>query len=463
MQTQKFRDFITEEKKEKYRILIVSAETRNDNKLFHTAQRISDECKKLGYECYVAKINGAYISIKDGVARIHNQDDEKGFLLDVADTVAIIRGSVRFKESYLDLLTQLEKIGICVVNSRETISMCSDKYRTYLRLQDYGLTQPLTALIPNKEVLDIPLQKIGNKFPLVMKTLQGSKGVGVLFVESKRSYESLIQLLYNQDENVDLLIQEYLKTDYDVRVIVLGGVVIASMKRDVIEGDFRSNVSQGSKVSDFQLTELEIEECLLASKAVNGIWTAVDFIPSKNRETQPPYILEVNHSPGTMGVEEATEKNIVKTVIDHFTNLDTRIKVPTQCGFLEVVNIHPFGEVVAKFDTGNGTKRPTIHTDKFKINGNKITWGLFNKTITSDILKKVKVDVGGLNNYDEDRYVIKLDMEFAGTTYKDVEFMLDNREERSPILFNRKLMDKFNVMVNPQRKYVITTKYSLET
>jgi hypothetical protein len=234
------------------------------------------------------------------------------------------------------------------------------------------------------------------------------------------------------------------------------------MKRDVIDGDFRSNVSQGSKVSEFQLTELEIEHCLKAAKAVNGVWTAVDFIPSKKRETLSPNILEVNHSPGTTGIEKATKKNIVKTVVDYFRNPKTRTKVPTQCGYLEVVNIHPFGEVIAKFDSGNGTLRPTIHTDEFKIKDNKITWSLFKKTITSDIIKKVKVNVGGWNRYTEDRYVVKLDMEFLGTLYKDMEFMLDDRRERTPILLNRKVMNNFNVMVNPQRKYIITTRYSLE-
>ena len=144
-----------------------------------------------------------------------------------------------------------------------------------------------------------------------MKTLSGSQGVGVLFIESERSYDSQVQLLHNLNSDVDLLIQEYIKTDRDIRVIVLGGLVIASMERQVIDGDFRSNVTQGSKVLPYDLTDLEIEQCLLASKAVNGVWTAVDFIPSSNPKTKPPHILEVNHSPGTEGIEKATGKNLV--------------------------------------------------------------------------------------------------------------------------------------------------------
>ena len=132
-----------------------------------------------------------------------------------------------------------------------------------------------------------------------MKTLEGSKGVGVIFVESERQIESLVQLLSHQNEDIDLLVQEYIKTDGDVRVIVLGGKIIAAMKREVIEGDFRSNVSQGAKAEEYPLTELEVEQSLLAAKAIDGSWTAVDFIPSEDPKTKPPYILEVNNSPGT--------------------------------------------------------------------------------------------------------------------------------------------------------------------
>jgi hypothetical protein len=295
-----------------------------------------------------------------------------------------------------------------------------------------------------------------------MKTLEGAKGVGVLFIESERQIESLVQLLYNQNEDVDLLIQEYIKTDGDIRVIVLGGKVIASMKRDVVEGDFRSNVSQGAKVKEYELTDLELEQCLLAAKAIDGSWVAVDFIPSKNPKTEPPYILEVNHSPGTEGIEKATGDNIVKKVIDFYSNPDNRYAVPTQCGYFEIVTVKPFGDVVAKFDTGNGASASTIHTDKLEVNGKKVTWTYNGKTITSKIQRVAKVDVGGLNDYSEERYAVLLDFEFAGSSYKNVEFLLDDREDRSPMLLNRDVMRMLNVMVNPRRKYIVTTKFTLD-
>tara|TARA_B100001778_G_scaffold85201_1_gene69174 strand:- start:61 stop:1110 length:1050 start_codon:yes stop_codon:yes gene_type:complete len=349
-----------------------------------------------------------------------------------------------------------------MVNSRDTIEISADKYRSYVRLMDFGLTQPKTALIPNEDNWRRAFESLETQYPIIMKTLEGSKGVGVLFIESERQIESLIQLLYSQNEDIDLLIQEYIKTDGDIRVIVLGGKIIASMKRGVVEGDFRSNVSQGAQVAEYELSELEIEQCLLATKAIDGVFTAVDFIPSKNPKKDPPYILEVNHSPGTEGIEKATKRNIVKLVVDHFADEKFRYPVSTQCGWLEILNIKPFGELVAKFDTGNGASAPTIHAEELKVNGKKVTWKLNGKTITSDIKRIVNVDVGGLNNYSEKRYAVNLTMEFAGSEYSNIEFLLDDREEKSSVLLNRKILRMLNVAVNPNRRYVVTTKYSLD-
>ena len=451
-----FKSFITEAKEDKYRILVISAEPDN-NKLFHTAQRVTDEAKKSGHEVYVVKVEGAIVSYDNGY-KIFNADDRVGFEID-NDTVAIVRGSVRLKKSYLDLLSQLEKIGVCMVNSRETVEISADKYRTYLKLQDYGLTQPKTVLIPNADTLQQSLESLDSKFPIIMKTLEGSKGVGVLYIESERQIESLVQLLYNQNEDVDLLIQEYIKTDGDIRVIVLGGKVIASMKRDVVEGDFRSNVSQGAKVKEYELTDLELEQCLLAAKAIDGSWTAVDFIPSKNPKTEPPYILEVNHSPGTEGIEKATGDNIVKKVIDFYSNPKNRYAVPSQCGWEEIVTVKPFGDLVAKFDTGNALY-PVLHAEDIEVKGNKITFTNGEKTITTKLVGDYVSTTGGGK---DERYLIELEFEFAGSSYGKITFGLDNRDAfNTDVLLNRKTMRMLNVMVNPRRKYIVTTQFTLD-
>ena len=462
MKAPKFKDFIVEApENKKYKILIVSSDPAPAHqKLFRTSRRIVEEAKKAGHKVYVVQVEGAFINYEDGVYKIFNEGDEKGFEIDRSNTIAIIRGTVRLKKSYLDLVSRLEKTGVCMVNSRDTIEISADKYRSYVRLMDFGLTQPKTALIPNEDNWRRAFESLETQYPIIMKTLEGSKGVGVLFIESERQIESLIQLLYSQNEDIDLLIQEYIKTDGDIRVIVLGGKIIASMKRGVVEGDFRSNVSQGAEVAEYELSELEIEQCLLASKAMDGVFTAVDFIPSKNPKKDPPYILEVNHSAGTEGIEKATGRNIVKQVVDYFADEKVRYPVATQCGHREVITIKPFGEMIAKFDTGNG-QYSVLHAENIKVSGKKITFKLRGKTITTDLLETYEAETGGGS---DKRPVVKLEVEFAGSTYSDVMFGLNDRSDMgTDVLFSRYVMSKmFNVAVNPARKFIVTTKYSID-
>ena len=131
MKPVKFNDFITEEKKsKKYKILVVSADPAPEGqKLFRTARRFKEEGEKQGHKVYVVQVEGAFINYEDGVYTIYNEGDEKGFVIDRHDTVAIIRGSVRLKKSWLDLVSRLEKTGITMVNSREVVEISSDKYR----------------------------------------------------------------------------------------------------------------------------------------------------------------------------------------------------------------------------------------------------------------------------------------------------------------------------------------------
>jgi len=444
-----FKSFIYEAKDEKYRVVILTVE-HSDKSI--TAKKLSKEATKLGLENTIVQFNGATLRYENGSHFIHGMDD-KGFQTNSSNTIIFVRGTPT-KDSHLNLISEFERLGYCVVNNRTTINICADKYRNYVRLKDYGLTQPKTILIPNKDMIDSSIKELDTKFPIIMKTLRGSKGVGVLFIESKRALDAIVQLVYKTDEDSDLLIQEYIKTNFDVRVIVLGGRVLATMQRDMVEGDFRSNYSQGGKVKSYKLSSMEEKECLLAAKAVGGILTAVDFIPARNKLINPPYILEVNSSPGTDGIEEANNINISKEVLTHFMNPDVRYSVPNQCGYNEVVEIEPFGELVAKFDTGNSVLS-VLHAENIKVIGNKITFTHNGKSITTSLIKEYKAQTGA--GVDE-RYVVKLNLTFAGSTYEFM-FGLDDRSELgTDVLLNRFAMNKLNVMVNPQRKFLVTTK-----
>jgi len=461
MKAPKFKEFISEAKSDSKLKLLIITDEPEQAKQFHTADRLKEEADKLKIESYLFHLSGGYTQFEDGIRTFHNKKDDKGFVID-NNTIAVVRGSVTRKDSWMDFISILEKANVCLINSRQCISICVDKYRSALKLGDYGLTQPKSILVNNPDTILDQIEESGIKFPLIMKTLRGSKGVGVLFIDSERGLDSIVQLINKQDEDADLLVQEYIKTDYDVRVLVLGGKVLAAMKRPVIEGDFRSNVSQGSKPEKIKLTELEIEESLKAAKAVNGLWTAVDFIPSKNREKEPPFMLEVNSSPGTEGIEEATGLNIAKAVIEHFQDSKNRFKVPTECGHREIVSIKPWGDMVAKFDTGNSVLS-VIHGEDIKVKDDKVSFTLLGKRHTYPLEKTYKVKIGSIRDYTEERPVIRLDVSFAGSLYKDEPFGIDNRADMgTEVLLTRRIMTQMNVMVNPARKYVVTTEYSLD-
>ena len=452
---EKFKSFITEESGEKYNVLIISTEHGEKS---ITADRLQNEAKKLGLPYYTVKMNGTHLQFAGGKYTIHKDDDKKGFVIDRYNTVCFMRGTPS-RDSYLDLVSQIEKIGIPIVNSRLCIDVCADKYRTYLKLKDFGLDQPKTELCPSAEQAEESFKNLDTKYPIILKTLRGSKGIGVLFVETERSLSSLVQTLYKVDTKSDLLIQEYIKTDHDIRAIVLDGKVIAVMRRDTVKGDFRSNASQGAEVKPFKLTKLETDQCVHAAKAVGGVFTGVDFIPSKNRETENPKFLEVNSSPGTEGIEDASGLNISKIVLEYFMDVKNRYPTPTECGYYESITINPFGSLVGKFDTGN-SKRNVLHAEDVKVVGDKITFTLNGKTVTTRHYGTyVSVTGGG----EDKRYIVKFDMEFTGTLYKGVEFGLDNRERMgTEVLLNRQTMNLFNVVVSPRRKYMVTTKSEIE-
>jgi len=410
------------------------------------------EKKKL--EVYNCRVNGAFVirNQDTGEIRVHNADDDEGFVLD-ADTIVMNRGSVTRKDSYLDLISQIERYGIATCNPRECIEVCSDKFRTYLRLQEIGMNQPRTVLIPNDEpeTVDRAHEALDNEFPMVLKTLQGSKGVGVLLIETERSLQSQVSLIYKIDPFCDILLQEYIESDYDVRVVIVNREIIGAMKRNKITGDFRSNMSQGATADEVELTDLEKDQCLQAAKAVNGQWVGVDFIPAKNRDKDAPYIIEVNHSPGTAGISNIIKQNVSELVIDKYMDREIWKYSPKECGVLETMEID--GEkMTAKLDTGNNTTVCSLHAEDVNIKGKKVTWtGWHGKKHSAKLERMVS-----LIKPEDERPVVKMEINFLNTIYEQ-EVSLDKRNS-IPFLVNRDFMKRANLMINPARKFLLTNR-----
>ena len=188
---------------------------------------------------------------------------------------------------------------------------------------------PKTIRVNHPEGARWAMDELGTAYPIILKTAAGSRGIGVMWIESEKALHGLVQLLYREDQYIDIILQEYIKTDYDVRAIVCAGKILGAIKRPIVDDDYRSNVSQGSEPELHELTELEASESIRAAEAVGGLLTGVDFIPAKNREKDEPYFIEVNSTPGLMGIEAtlsgAAAKPLGKTLKQEGTSITTEI------------------------------------------------------------------------------------------------------------------------------------------
>ena len=321
------KNYITEDKDKPYRFVFLWHDALDDpDDPEATADDFIREGAKLGLKAYKTEVTGAYTVLDSGGKRVlYGLDDDKGFLVD-ENTIVFVRAPVTRRKSWMDLLTQLERGGVCCVNNRHCMESTSDKFRTSLILAENGLNQPKTVLIHHQDRALNTFDRMKSKYPIILKTLTGSLGVGVVKIETEEALSATTQLLYKLDPNMGVLLQDFIVADYDVRAHVVAGKFHGAIKRPIVKKDFRSNVALGSKPEALTLTKLEQDHVVRAAKAVDGLWVGVDFIPAKIREKDSPIFIEINSTPGTKGYKKATKENIAKDVLTTFMNRATWLK-----------------------------------------------------------------------------------------------------------------------------------------
>ena len=190
-----------------------------------------------------------------------------------------------------------------------------------------------------------------------------------------------------------------------------------------------------------------------AAKSVDCTWCAVDLIVDK--KTKTPYILEVNASPGTKGITEATGINIVSKVMDYVLNKENWTYPTIQCGYRECLTIPGIGEYVVKMDTGNGAKGMSIHGDKIKESGKYLEWEINGKKFKDKIIGHSDAMVYGGKVIS--RPIIEKDIIFAGKLVPNVHVSITDRSEKStPALANRNFMDRLGIIVSPSKAFKAT-------
>jgi len=453
-----YSSFLNESKQENIKIIIFTGKAKGSA----TTKSFEAVCKERNIECYVVDINNALLEkVYNGHLIIYNT---QRILIDPDTTVIIPRRGVIENSHTKRLFYQLEKARYFITNSLESIKTCENKYITSQILEEYGLPVPKYSLVPDVSFLDTAVEIIGNKFPVIVKLLSGTQGIGVSVVDSYASLKSVYQTIKKLNPDSEILIQEKIDSDFDVRVQVLvkkfnplkekegNRVVLGAMKREVVEKDFRTNYSLGGKVDTFEITP-ELEKLAFeATTAVGCHWSGVDIMIDK--KTNKPYILEVNSSPGTEGISKVLGEPIVSKIIDYVTNKANWSYYNLEVGYLENIEIPGVGQLVAKFDTGNSSKSCSIHANKMEEKDGKLIWSIGDNTFVNDIVEYSKTEIG---HTIFERPIIKIDVIFNDVLVKNVKFSpTDRKSKTTPILINRSFMRRLGIVVNANKAYVIT-------
>jgi len=459
---EQFKSFITEEVQNDKITVIILTNSESKKPEIVTGMLLK-ACADLGLSCYRVVTTEAWISdndIEKGIISIKNHDgEEKDIQLETASTVVFVRAGVLQDEIGLALLGTFQNSGCMMINDLDGMLKCDNKMSAYTAFERNNIQTPRTSLINNEKSIIDAHDRIGGKFPVIIKTLTGTQGIGVSKVESMESMMSVIQSLWKF--NAPLIIQEFLKIEFDVRTIVLNGRIVASTKRIKPEKDFRSNRHMGAETEPYTLSKEEKSEVISAARATGAYMVGVDHAIVNNEI----YILECNGSPGmgsnfqnydmtTVPQEPTKEKDIVKLMVEYLQNpIHRRFSFNQESGYHETIEIDGYGPIRAKFDTGNGTKASMLVVDKIEVSGKNVKWERKGKKFTSKLRGISKpTHIGKIT----ERPIVYINITFNNMIYTNVPIGLQLEDAASTFLINRNLLTRFKVSVNPNRKFVLS-------
>lgn len=281
----------------------------------YSTKRLVEEAENRGHKVKVVKYKNCYMSLDEKHPSVHY----KGKKLSGFDAIIprISNGMTRYGCA---VVRQFEMQGAWTASSSIAITRARDKLRSQQILTKAGIDTPKTLVSRNTADIDDLLEQIG--LPVIIKLATGTHGNGVVLADTKKAAKSALQAfyLYNED-GTNILLQEYIKESAgtDIRAFVVGSRVVASMQRQSLDDDFRSNLHKGGGGTSIKLTPEEKRIAVRASKAMGLHIAGVDLM----RSNRGPLVLEVNASPG-FGIEKITGRNVAVKIIDYVENNATR-------------------------------------------------------------------------------------------------------------------------------------------
>lgn len=259
-----------------------------------------------GHKVRVINPLRCYMNITSHNPTIHYKGEQ---LTDIDAVIPRIGASVTFFGTAV--VRQFEMMGVYCLNESVAITRSRDKLRSLQLLARKGIGLPVTGFANSTRFTEDLIAMVGGA-PLVVKLLEGTQGIGVVLAENHQAATSVIEAF--QGVKANILVQEYIKEakGSDLRCLVIGGKVIAAMKRTAEAGEFRSNLHRGAKASVVKITPEERSTAVRAAKIMGLNVCGVDIL----RANHGPVVMEVNSSPGLEGIEDATGLDVSGKIID---------------------------------------------------------------------------------------------------------------------------------------------------
>lgn len=276
------------------------------NPKLYSTRRLVEAAANRGHEVRVIDALRCYMNITSHNPQIHY----KGALLEDFDAVIPrIGASITFYGTAV--LRQFEMMNVYPLNESVAISRSRDKLRSLQLLSRRGIGLPVTSFAHSPDDIEDLLSIVGGA-PAVIKLLEGTQGVGVVLAETNQAAESVIQAFMGLKQHI--LVQEFIKEakGADIRAFVVGGKVVAAMKRQAKEGEFRSNLHRGGTAALCRITPEERATAIRAAKVMGLNVCGVDLLRSNHGSV----VMEVNSSPGLEGIENASGKDVANMIID---------------------------------------------------------------------------------------------------------------------------------------------------
>ncbi|AKF09282.1 30S ribosomal protein S6--L-glutamate ligase [Sandaracinus amylolyticus] len=273
----------------------------------YSTRRLREACLARGHETKVLDTLRFSMAVEQGQPELYYKERR---LSRYDAVIPRIGASITFYGTAV--VRQFEQMGVFTLNGSHAITVARDKLRALQVLSRHNVGFPATTFVRHRDDLLPAIDRLGGG-PVVVKMLEGTQGMGVILADSRRVAQTIVETLQSARQNV--LIQRFVAESRgrDVRAFVVGGRVVAAMRRIAQGDEFRSNVHRGGRTETIQI-DPDYERTAIRAAQIMGLRVAgVDMLESKDG----PLVLEINSSPGLQGIEATTKIDVAGAIVEH--------------------------------------------------------------------------------------------------------------------------------------------------